>query len=143
MERQGETYVDLHVDLAARRARRVADRLRQGQQILRVDAGPLHGPAARDQCFASIDDASAFFEAGSLGYSPSRRAGTLDGLGLRTRSWHVEPLATENVYSAFFQDPQTFPASAVRLDSALLMRDVDHTWHAHAPLCCVDASPDR
>lgn len=89
--------------------------------------------------FASIDEASAFFEAGSLGYSPSREAGTLEGLELRTTSWHVAPLAVDEVASSFFEDEHRFPRGSVRFDSALLMRDIRHEWHARKPLYCGEA----
>ena len=79
--------------------------------------------------FHSLAEASAFFEAGSLGYSPSEDADRLDALVLRTSSWRVEPLAVRHVYSSFFADERLFPEGSVEFDSALLMRNVEHEWH--------------
>ena len=83
----------------------------------------------RSSRFGSLDEASAFFEGGSLGYSPGRQAGRLDGLVLKTSGWRVEPLAVRHVYSSFFADQSLFPEGSVEFDSALLMRDLPHEWH--------------
>ena len=56
--------------------------------------------------FHSLAEASAFFEAGSLGYSPSGSGDRLDALELRTSGWNIEPLAIRHVYSSFFADEQ-------------------------------------
>jgi hypothetical protein len=90
--------------------------------------------------FPSLEDASAFFRRGSIGYSPSARAGEasqpsdFDGLELRTTDWLVEPLAIESVASSFFDDERIFPKGSVTLDSALLMRGIDHEWRPSAPI---------
>jgi hypothetical protein len=84
--------------------------------------------------FRSVEEASAFFEAGSLGYSATARAGVYDGLELRSLAWSVEPLEVTRVESSFFSDPSLFPAGAVDFDCALLMRRIPHEWHAHPQL---------
>lgn len=86
--------------------------------------------------FATLAEASSFFRAGSLGLSPSRHPGVLDSLELRAPSWTLEPLSVEGVSSSFFEDRSTFPSASVELDSAFLMRHVDHEWHGHPPLRC-------
>jgi hypothetical protein len=78
--------------------------------------------------FRSLQEASAFFEAGSLGYSPGV-GGELDGLELRTEAWRVRPLDVRVVESSFFDDPARFPPGTAVFDCALLMRDVPHEWH--------------
>lgn len=85
--------------------------------------------------FASLEEASAFFERGSLGYSVSKQTGMLDGLELRSLTWKVEPLQMTKAESSFFDDQQHFPSGSTELDCALLMRTIDHEWHAHPPLC--------
>jgi uncharacterized protein YqjF (DUF2071 family) len=80
--------------------------------------------------FASLADASAFFEAGSLGYSVTRDPGRLDGLELRTRAWRVEPLDVSEVRSSWFGDPTRFPSGSVEFDCALVMRNVEHEWRS-------------
>jgi Uncharacterized conserved protein (COG2071) len=86
--------------------------------------------------FESIDDASAFFKAGALGYSATREPGIYDALELRCQNWHVAPLAVEKVSSSFFDDRQFFPAGSVEFDCALLMRNIRHRWVGHESMCC-------
>ena len=61
-------------------------------------------------CFASLSDASSFFEGGSIGYSVTRDCCRLDGIRLETEGWQVRPLAVEHVQSSFFSDPRCLPA---------------------------------
>ncbi len=82
-----------------------------------------------DSIFASLEEASAFFEKGSLGYSATHEARKLDGLELRCRNWKVEALHVTKAQSSFFDDRQRFPSGSVELDCALLMRGIDHEWH--------------
>lgn len=89
-----------------------------------------------ESVFPTVEEASDFFAAGSLGYSPAGTSGRLEGLELQTDTWSVEPLAVLRVRSAFFEDKERFPDDSVRFDSALLMRDIHHEWHARAPLYC-------
>lgn len=87
--------------------------------------------------FNSIEDASNFFEAGSLGYSPTQ-TNDYDGLELRTLNWKVKPLHVTHIYSSFFNDETRFPSGSTEFDCALLMEDIDHEWHAQKPLCPAD-----
>ncbi len=84
--------------------------------------------------FADTDEASAFFEAGSTGYSATSRPGRFDGLGLRTSAWAVEPTSVERASSSFFDEPTLFPAGTAELDCALLMRRVPVAWEPLASL---------
>jgi hypothetical protein len=87
--------------------------------------------------FRSLAHASAFFEGGSLGYSATGRTGVYDGLELRSFTWRVEPLAVSGVRSSFFEDLRRFPTGSVEFDCALLMRNVEHEWHAREQMCVV------
>lgn len=107
----------------------------QRQPVLSVKAR-VSSEIPSSSVFQSLEEASAFFEAGSLGYSATRDPQVLDGLELRTKSWHVEALSVEAAYSSYFEDRSIFPGGSVRLDCALLMREIDHEWHARAPLYC-------
>jgi hypothetical protein len=78
--------------------------------------------------FASVADASAFFETGSTGYSATRKGGRLEGLQLHTNAWHLEPLEVDDVYSSYFDDQSRFPKGSVEFDCALVMRDIPHQW---------------
>jgi hypothetical protein len=87
-----------------------------------------------DSVFRSADEASRFFEGGSLGYSATRDLTRYDGLELRCKTWAVEPLAVEAVQSSYFGDRTKFPEGSVTFDCALLMRDVEHEWHTQEQL---------
>lgn len=83
--------------------------------------------------FASLEEASAFFEHGSLGYSVTNTAGKLDSLELRCKNWKVEPLQVAKAQSSFFDDQERFPPGSAKLDCALLMRAIRHEWHVREP----------
>jgi len=109
----GETSMSVEADLAER-----------------FPAGSLFGSLAR---------ASAFFQAGSLGYSPTSRSNAFQGLELCCPVWKVEPLTVSKVESSYFGDPAVFPAGSIEFDCALLMRGIEHEWHGRPDLCCSTA----
>lgn len=84
--------------------------------------------------FGSIDEASAFFERGAIGYSATDRGGCFECLELRSFDWRVEPLDVHRFESSFFSDEALFPPGSVTFDCALLMRSIAHEWHAHDSL---------
>lgn len=84
--------------------------------------------------FHTLQEASDFFEAGSLGYSATPQPGRYDGIELRSFNWKVTPLDVQKVESSFFADQTLFPAGSVKFDCALLMRDIKHEWHSHGML---------
>ena len=86
--------------------------------------------------FTSLEEASAFFRAGSLGYSDTREPSRFQGLELHCENWKVEPLDVEEVRSSFFEDEACFPKGSVTFDCALLMRGIEHEWHGKSDLCC-------
>ena len=86
--------------------------------------------------FESLDEASGFYEGGSVGYSATSDPGRFQGLELRCRRWRVEPLAVTSVTSSFFDDRRIFPEGSIRFDCALLMRGIDHEWRGREDLCC-------
>jgi hypothetical protein len=80
--------------------------------------------------FQSVAEASAFFEHGSIGYSPARRGSdSVQGIRLDAFNWQVAPLAVRQVESSFFDDPGQFPPGSCAFDCALLMRGVEHAWY--------------
>jgi len=89
----------------------------------------------KSSIFESLQAASAFFEAGSVGYSPGTRAREYDGLELRSQNWKVESLDVEQVKSNFFDDAARFPEGSVQFDCALLMRGIEHEWHERVSIC--------
>lgn len=97
----------------------------------RVSVGATVEPdLGHSAVFASLQDASRFFEQGSLGYSATHTLGTFDGLRLRTSAWKVEPVRVTAAASSFFDDHSLFPEGAAVLDHALLMRRVPVDWEA-------------
>lgn len=86
--------------------------------------------------FASLEEASRFFEKGSLGFSETRDPARLDGLRLNALRWEVRALEVDYIESSFFSDPALFPPGSIEFDHALLMRDIPHEWHSAADLCC-------
>jgi hypothetical protein len=89
-----------------------------------------------DSVFNSLGAASAFFQAGSLGYSATANPARHEGLELACRDWRTEPFAVTSVRSSFYDDESLFPRGSIEFDSALLMRDIDHVWRRQADVCC-------
>jgi len=98
-----------------------------GQVWLNLRARPADAlpPSSR---FPSLEAASDFFAAGSVGYSVTSGGTRLDGVCLCTQVWRVEPLEVESVFSSYFADPRRFPPGSVEFDCALLMRNIRHRW---------------
>lgn len=79
--------------------------------------------------FATLEQASAFFAAGSLGWSAGNRPSEFDGLELHSFDWRMESLVVDRAESSFFEDKSVFPPGSIEFDSALLMRGIQHEWH--------------
>ena len=79
-----------------------------------------------DSIFGTIDEANAFFQAGSIGWSATPRGDVVDGMELRCKTWRMRPLAVAEVRSDFM----TRLGAAAEFDSAFLMRDIEHEWHS-------------
>ncbi|KGO87626.1 hypothetical protein Q765_05705 [Flavobacterium rivuli WB 3.3-2 = DSM 21788] len=76
--------------------------------------------------FENLESASAFFQNGSLGYTPAGKG--FDGVKLHTLSWQVSALAVHSVQSSYFEDEIRFPKGSVVFDNALLMKNIEHEW---------------
>jgi Uncharacterized conserved protein (COG2071) len=98
--------------------------------------GQIANDLPSDSVFESVAEASKFFSAGSLGYSPAGKQRSFDGLELKTFNWQVEPLDIAKVESSFFDNADVFPIGSVEFDNALLMRGIEHEWHSRESLCC-------
>ena len=101
--------------------------------------GDVSAALPETSSFDSIDEASAFFEGGSLGYSATDDPTRFDGLELCCKEWQVEPLAVSEVSSSVFDDESVFPRGSIDFDCALLMRGIEHAWHGRGDLCCATA----
>ncbi|MFI9408144.1 DUF2071 domain-containing protein [Nocardia sp. NPDC052316] len=118
-----ETAKDLHVAFAS------------PDQTISVSVDVRIAERFQDsELFTDLAQASDFFRRGSAGFSATRGGLRLDGLELRTNSWHVEPLEINSVRSTVFDDPDRFPPGSAVLDCALLMREVPVTWRPLPPL---------
>jgi len=84
-------------------------------------------PWPANSIFSSLEDASAFFQRGSCGWSSDGQGGC-EGMAVHIPEWRAEPLFVERVESGFFDDRQRFPAGSIAFDSALLMRNLHHEW---------------
>lgn len=91
--------------------------------------GKIGDALPSSSCFASLEEASAFFQSGSKGYSVRHNSKGLDGLVLNTKSWNVEALDVAEASSSFYNDQALFPSGSVEFDHALLMRNIEHEWH--------------
>ena len=76
--------------------------------------------------FGTLANASEFFAAGDLGYSPN--GDRFDGLRLNAYHWKVRALHVLTVRSSFFEDKAIFPTGSVTFDNALLMTNIEHEW---------------
>jgi uncharacterized protein YqjF (DUF2071 family) len=136
----GRAFPGLHSH-ARFRVRESATRV---EVAVRSDDGVTHLSVTGDvtdrlpagSVFGSVAEASAFFRAGSLGYSATPDEGRFQGLELRCDRWQVEPLAVSAVRSSYFDDTSVFPAGSIAFDCALLMRGISHEWHGRPDLCC-------
>lgn len=114
----------------------VNDRGRQIALSLRSIDGSVTASVTGDESdalpatsvFASLAEASAFFEGGSLGFSTTKDGGRLDALRLRALEWTIRALRVSEVRSSYFEDARRFPPGSVAFDHALIMRDVPHEW---------------
>lgn len=111
--------------------RRVTLDMQSADRHVRVHvSGEVASQLPSDSVFASVDEASAFFEKGSLGYSATAGGRKLDGIVLRTHTWRVEPLQVDAVTSSYFADESLFPRGSATFDCALIMRNIEHEWES-------------
>jgi hypothetical protein len=103
-----------------------------GQTRVRFEAS-LASDLPSDSIFGDLSTASEFFRAGAIGYSARPDENRLDGIELCSQTWKIEPLSVQRIESSFFDQ---LPRSAVQFDCALLMRQIQHEWHARQELTC-------
>ncbi|ASK28715.1 hypothetical protein CEY12_00685 [Chryseobacterium sp. T16E-39] len=77
--------------------------------------------------FETLEQVSDFFQEGSLGYSPNKDK--FEGLQLNTYQWEMKPLEVLDVKSTFYENEHLFPKGSIAFDNALLMTNIEHTWH--------------
>jgi hypothetical protein len=84
--------------------------------------------------FADVEEASQFFQRGSVGYSATSDPTRFDGLELRTSAWSAAPATVLHARSSFFEDETRIPEGTATLDCALLMQNVPVSWFAQPSL---------
>ena len=115
-------------------------------QIIRGDGTPqvqftgkLADKLPDTSIFPSLSEAANFFSLGATGYSATHEDNHFHGMELRCLQWTIEPLSIERAHSAFYDDQRIFPGGSIRLDSALVMRNIPHEWHSRPDLYASDA----
>lgn len=99
------------------------------QKVLVNFTGKISDALPKASVFSSLDQASGFFEAGSLGYSPAKNQKKLDGILLQIENWNVSAFDLTRVYSSFYDNETIFPTGSIEFDHALLMKNIAHEWH--------------
>lgn len=77
--------------------------------------------------FGSVEDASDFYRARAIGWSPRRGGRGVEAMELASTGWAVQAARVNDVSSSFFDG---LPPGAAVLDSALVMRDIPVTWRS-------------
>lgn len=113
----------------------IALRSHDGTTYVEIDA-KINAELPDDSVFKTLDEASAFFKEGSVGFSPIARSKSYDCIELRTKTWAVNSLDVQHIHSSFFEESFNFPKNTAVFDHALLMRNIDHEWHGHDKLYC-------
>ncbi|WP_270087128.1 DUF2071 domain-containing protein [Sphingobacterium sp. SYP-B4668] len=101
---------------------------------IEIDA-QLSEAFSTESIFQSLENVSAFFASGSMGYSPN--GSSFDGLKLETYNWEVKPLEVVHVKSSFFDDNRVFPEGSIKFDNALLMENIEHEWKSLKSISCI------
>jgi len=86
--------------------------------------------------FESLDEASKFFATGSVGFSVTSDPARLDGVTLKTQTWAIGALEISAASASFYEDPARFPSGSFTFDNALIMRNIEHEWHATGDMAC-------
>lgn len=85
--------------------------------------------------FGSTQEISDFFLTGNIGWSTGKKEGQFDAIELTTNEWGMEPLKVKEKYSAYFSNTSMFPEGSVEFDSAMIMRNLKHSWVYRKNLC--------
>ena len=92
--------------------------------------GKVSNDLPESSIFPTLNEASDFFEKGSLGYSTNKTDTNLDGVVLQIDDWKAKPLQIDFVESSFYNNEKIFPKGTIEFDHALLMENIEHQWHS-------------
>lgn len=113
---------------------RVEVKDKAGERLMFID-GNVAATLASGSTFRDTAEVANFFKGGGTGWSPSSDESKLDTITLETKKWEMNPLAVSDQSSAFFSRSVLFPAGTVEFDSAMIMRNLKHSWFAERSLC--------
>jgi uncharacterized protein YqjF (DUF2071 family) len=85
--------------------------------------------------FESTEEVSDFFKTGNIGWSSREQSNQFDAIELTTVEWRMEPLKVKESFSAYFSNTSMFPKGSVEFDSAMIMRNLKHSWVSRDNLC--------
>lgn len=85
--------------------------------------------------FESTEEVSNFFKTGNIGWSSREQSNQFDAIELTTVEWRMEPLKVKESFSAYFSNTSMFPKGSVEFDSAMIMRNLKHSWVSRDNLC--------
>ncbi len=114
-----QQHARIHTEESATRSR---VRVQAGAYSAQADVEDADDWAS--ELFDTPQQASDFYRAGAVGWSP-RRGGGVDAVSLAAEGWAVRSGRVHAISSAFFDG---LPAGSARFDSALVMRDLAVTW---------------
>ncbi len=96
--------------------------------------GERTGAVTPGSVFQTVEEAWEFFNLGAIGYSATELEGRDHGVELRALNRHLEPLSIREIVSDYFDDRSRFPEGTIAVDSAFLMRNIEHEWIRHPEL---------
>jgi len=85
--------------------------------------------------FESTKEVSNFFKTGNIGWSSRAQSNQFDAIELTTVEWRMEPFKVKESFSAYFSNTSMFPKGSVEFDSAMIMRNLKHSWVSRDNLC--------
>lgn len=110
-----------------------------GKTIMNIECS-ISEKLNQSSVFEDIDEISDFFKYGNIGWSRNRTDDGYDAIELKTAGWKMEPLKVNDQFSAYFNDETIFPKGSVTFDSAMIMRNLEHSWISREGLrylsCC-------
>ena len=107
----------------------------KGRELIMSISAEVVSELPEGSIFGSTEEVSDFFKTGNIGWSSRDGSSQFDAIELRTVEWHMEPLKVNESYSAYFSDTSSFPDGSVEFDSAMIMRNLKHSWVSRDNLC--------
>lgn len=110
----------------------------QRNKMLHIDVS-VSDEFPSDSVFKNMTEVSEFFSQGNIGWSKNAKNTGYDTIALSTEDWNMTPLKVNRQRSGYFSDTKNFPVGSVEFDSAMIMRNIKHSWISKKHLnniCC-------